>query len=141
EYAAFAYTTALNRMLSDPYHRIQIGDASTVFWADAEDAEAALLAEATLASMFGLDPDLSKLEEDARKEIGILLEKLRRGSIDIAADLALEAGDLAKKIDQGVRIHVLGLAPNAARLSIRFYYESDFKDLARNYRDYVNDIR
>jgi len=141
EYAAFAYTTALNRMLSDRDHRIQIGDASTVFWADAEDAEAALLAEATLASMLGLNPDLSKLEEDARKEIGILLEKLCRGSIDIAADLALEAGDLAKRIDQGVRIHVLGLAPNAARLSIRFYYESDFKDLARNYRDYVNDIR
>ena len=141
EYAAFAYTTALNRMLSDRDHRIQIGDASTVFWADAEDAEAALVVEATLASMLGLDLDLSKLAGHTRKEVGILLEKLRRGSIDIAADLALEAGDLAEKIGQGVRIHVLGLAPNAARLSIRFYYESDFKDLARNYRDYVNDIR
>lgn len=142
EKTAFQYTAALNHFLEDDSgHRLKIGDASTVFWADAEDAESVLLAEATLASMLGLNPDLSKLEEDARKEIGILLEKLRRGSIDIAGDLALEAGDLAEKVGQGVRIHVLGLAPNAARLSIRFYYESDFKDLARNYRDYVNDFR
>jgi CRISPR-associated protein Csd1 len=45
EAAAFAYTTALNRFLvRDRGHRIQIGDASTVFWADCADrtvAEAA----------------------------------------------------------------------------------------------------
>ena len=40
EAAAFAYTTALNHFLQrDSGHRVQIGDASTVFWADASDAE------------------------------------------------------------------------------------------------------
>jgi CRISPR-associated protein Csd1 len=31
------------------------------------------------------------------------------------------------------------LAPNAARISIRFYYDDDFRDLAKNYRDYYLD--
>ena len=40
EAAAFAYTTALNHFLErDSGHRIQIGDASTVFWAEAGEAE------------------------------------------------------------------------------------------------------
>ena len=46
EAAAFAYTTALNHFLErDSGHRVQIGDASTVFWADASDAAAADEAE------------------------------------------------------------------------------------------------
>ena len=39
EAAAFKYTTALNAFLGqDSKNRIQIGDASTVFWADASNA-------------------------------------------------------------------------------------------------------
>ena len=46
EAAAFAYTTALNRFLErGSANRIQIGDASTIFWADATNAEAAKEAE------------------------------------------------------------------------------------------------
>jgi CRISPR-associated protein Csd1 len=41
---------------------------------------------------------------------------------------------------EGVRFHVLGLAPNAARLSIRFWFENDFGVLARNYQRYVRDM-
>jgi CRISPR-associated protein Csd1 len=35
---------------------------------------------------------------------------------------------------------VLGLAPNAARLSIRFWFDNDFGVLARNYERFVQDI-
>src|SRR5260370_22054860 len=38
EASAFAYTSALNHFLArDSGHRIQVGDTSTVFWADASD--------------------------------------------------------------------------------------------------------
>lgn len=64
DYAAFAYTTALNRFLErDSKHRLQIGDASTVFWADCEDAEAALLAEELFPAIFN-----PATEEEARSE-------------------------------------------------------------------------
>jgi len=137
EYAAFAYTTALNRMLSDPEHRIQVGDASTVFWADAEDAEAALLAEALFPALF--DPSVT--EASVRDDVSILLQRLQRGDQDIGDDLALRAGELGEKVQKGIRFYVLGLAPNAARLSIRFYYESDFGDLLKNYQRFVDDMR
>jgi CRISPR-associated protein Csd1 len=138
EVAAFAYTTALNRFLErDSKHRLQIGDASTVFWADAKDAKAALLAEATFPLFF----DLAKEEADTMTDVKILLERLRKGDQELGDELALKGSELARKLEKGVRFYVLGLAPNAARISIRFYYESDFGELAENYRKFVNDMR
>lgn len=137
-YAAFAYTTALNRFLErDSGHRLQIGDASIVFWADAEDAKARLLAEALLPQFF----DAAKVESDTAEDVGILLERLRKGDQTLGQELALKAGELARKVEKGVRFYVLGLAPNAARISIRFYYEGDFGDLVKNYRGFIEDMR
>ena len=128
EAAAFAYTTALNRFLErDSRHRIQIGDASTVFWADASDIDTAALAEEAFGGM--VDP--VEEERAGAKEVAALLERLRQGE-------PLE--EVAPKLAQGIRFHVLGLAPNAARLSIRFYLDNDFGALARNYQRFVSDM-
>ena len=35
EYAAFAYTTVLNRLLADSAYRMRLGDATVVYWAEA----------------------------------------------------------------------------------------------------------
>ena len=128
EAAAFAYTTALNRFLErDSGHRVQIGDASTVFWADASSA-AAEEAENLFAAFF--DP---KTEEAATaKSVGIQLERIRKGEL---------LRDIEPELAEGVRFYVLGLAPNAARLSIRFYFENDFGILTRNYQEFVEDMR
>ncbi|OCW58398.1 type I-C CRISPR-associated protein Cas8c/Csd1 [Hoeflea olei] len=129
EAAAFAYTTALNRFLEhESGHRIQIGDASTVFWAEAANTATAAEAESLFASYF----DPKAVEEDATKAIGIQLERIRRGE-----QLRAIEPDLADT----VRFYVLGLAPNAARLSIRFYFENDFGALTRNYQAFVEDMR
>jgi CRISPR-associated protein Csd1 len=126
EAAAFAYTTALNRFLEkDSGHRIQIGDASTVFWADTSDAEA-LEAESLFSAFF--DPDTE--DKLATSTIGARLEEIRSGK---------SLAEVAPDLNQGVRFHVLGLAPNAARLSVRFYWESDFGQLTANYQRYVAD--
>lgn len=44
------------------------------------------------------------------------------------------------EIDPGVRFHVLGLSPNAARLSVRFYWEDDFGQLTANYQKYLKEM-
>lgn len=129
EAAAFAYTTALNTFLADKTHRIQIGDASTVFWADSANIEAAKDAERLFFGMFG-NPDSPETDEAEAKKVGILLERIRKGE-------PLEKLD--PELAKGVRFHVLGLAPNAARISIRFHYDDDFRDLAEHYRDYYLD--
>ena len=54
--AAFKYTAVLNHFLSrSSGHRIQIGDASTVFWADASDMDVASYAEAWGSLIFDAD--------------------------------------------------------------------------------------
>lgn len=130
EAAAFKYTTALNAMLANPHQRLQIGDASTVFWADAS-AHVAKAAE----DLFDQFVDNVSEVRQAGK-VGLVLERIRRGVAfrDATADLIPE-------LAEGVRFHVLGLAPNAARISIRFWFEDDFGVLAENYRRYVEDVR
>ncbi|MCK9551009.1 type I-C CRISPR-associated protein Cas8c/Csd1 [Aquamicrobium sp.] len=134
EAAVFAYTTALNRFLEkDSGHRIQIGDASTVFWADAEK-KTAELAESFFAAMFdtGEVEDTSKTEDKLQTKIlATQLESIRQGR---------KLTDVLPQIDPGVRFHVLGLSPNAARLSVRFYWEDDFGQLTANYQKYLKEM-
>jgi len=114
--AAFAYTTMLNQFLDrDSGHRLQIGDASTVFWADGDDEVANEAAAGIFASFFDVD------DEVEAKKVGDALERVRGG---------LEVPDWSAALAPGVRFHVVGLAPNAARISVRFYIEDDFGVLA-----------
>lgn len=130
EAAAFAYTTALNRFLEkDSGHRIQIGDASTVFWADA--SELADEAEAIFPDFVDPVDEQAKEEERGARLIHAKLEQIRKG-------VPLE------KIEPGlgdVQFHVLGLAPNAARVSIRFFYSGTFGHLTRNYQRFISEMR
>jgi CRISPR-associated protein Csd1 len=142
EYAAFAYTTALNRFLErGSGHRIQVGDASTVFWADSRNAVAAASAESLFREM--IDPqtpdeaEAAAAEEEQAANAGAarqIADKLRR--LTQGEPLA----DIEPALAKGVRFYVLGLAPNAARLSVRFYFEGAFGELAENYRAYARDI-
>jgi CRISPR-associated protein Csd1 len=129
EAAAFAYTTALNHFLEkDSGHRVQVGDTSAVFWAEAPDVAAAGVAEGMFAHFLAVD---DKAEGIVAKKVETLLEKVRAGR---EADFDLD-------LPQGVRFFVLGLAPNAARLSVRFYLEGDFGDIAKRYLRHLARMR
>lgn len=130
EIAAFKYTTALNRFLSkDSGHRIQIGDASTVFWADAGDAgDPELAGEAESLFLQLVDPGGD--DSAATQRIAAKLKDIRDGK---------PLSEIEPRLD-GVRFYVLGLAPNAARISIRFYFEDSFGVLTENYQRYLQDM-
>lgn len=119
-FAAFAYTTALNHLLDrNSRQRFQVGDSSTVFWAQKEDAEA----ESAFAAIFGEQDD-----PDARTQ-------LVRGVLS-----AVQAG----QFDGGRgdnRFYVLGLAPNAARISVRFWHAAPLHEIARRVRQWFDDLR
>lgn len=117
--AAFAYTTALNHLLrkASP-QRIQVGDASTVFWAD-QDSEF----ESLGADVFGEPP-----QDDPD-----------RGNRAMHALLsAVHAGKFAEPEDN--RFHILGLAPNAARISIRFYHCLPLPEMALRITQHFKDL-
>lgn len=148
EAAAFAYTTALNKFLGKgSNNRIQIGDASVVFWADGTDYDKVHLAEQIFDSFFSTEqedaPEDDEDEEDkqegkikdlaeAKEKILPILEKIRNGE-----SLRSFAPDLA----DGVHFYVLGLSPNASRISIRFWIENSFGEIAKNYQRYLEEMR
>lgn len=129
EDSAFAYGTALNRFLAtDSGHRIQVGDASTVFWADASGA-VAREAETLFGGLVGGAPATDDVEQI--KKIEDKLEAIREGR---------PLREVSPELVEGVRFHVLGLAPNAARLSVRFHFDDSFGALTKNYQRFIQDV-
>lgn len=117
--AAFAYTTALNALLArGSPQRLQVADATTVFWAQRGDA-----LEGDLAALIGADLD----DPDARTaQVQALFEAIQNGAFDGAR------GDN--------RFFVLGLGPNAARIAVRFWHAAPLADIAHRVRDWFADL-
>lgn len=150
EAAAFGYVTALNFLLRSQRHRMRIGDATTVFWAERpggleEDmlaelldptaaaksevvAEAEASGDMTVAGGYHRDPQATRLVHDIMRQVGsgkpVRLDTLQ--------------------MDRDVRFYILGLAPNAARLSIRFLHVDTFGSLVarivQHYADMTMDL-
>lgn len=130
EAVAFAYTSVLNHFLARDSHRsIRIGDTSIVFWAEATDDVAADDAADLFSALMGLDEFDDTL---STKRIAAVLQAIHDGR---------PLAEVRPDLDHGVRFHVLGLAPNAARLSVRWVFDDDFGLLAENFRAYSNDLR
>lgn len=137
EAVAAAYGTALNHMLRGDRNRVQIGDASVVFWADTSkigDAE-------RLVAGF-LDPpterdveELAKTKPDDAQETRKLLDALTK----LSEGRGLE--DLELDLNPETEFFVLGLSPNAARLSVRFWYETSLRELTRRHREHWADLK
>ena len=128
EDAAFAYATALNALLArDSRRRIQIGDTTTVFWAEATGGDEAANAAEDLFAMLA-EPSTAA-EEEAR-----IADKLT--AIGSGRPLA----DAVAGVDEQTRFHVLGLSPNAARLSIRYWHTDTLGTIARRIVDHWRDI-
>ena len=118
EYAAQAYTTALNTLLADRERVCRIGDTTVLFWAKGGGTG---YQDCAWMSMFG---NVSGQEANYREgDILSTLKDLSRGkSVDWDGE----------RLDPDTRFYVLGLAPNAARLSVRFFWQNSFGTLARN---------
>lgn len=114
----FAYVTALNTLLKSK-QRIQVGDAATVFWSHNKSTF-----ETDFSSFFSEpekdDPDFGT------KKIRALYNSASSGSyID----------------DQSTdKFYVLGLSPNSARISIRFWKVGTIREFSEQIRQYFDDF-
>jgi CRISPR-associated protein Csd1 len=126
EEAAFAYTTAVNYLLADKRHRIRIGDATAIFWAERTGPEEDLLAEL-------LDPSWDAEKEDKKDEDRLVRDpqtvRLVREVLSRIRDQRHVPTDALEGVDLGVRLFILGMSPNAARLAIRFWMVDTFGGL------------
>lgn len=119
--AVFAYTTALNHLLSrDSRQRLQVGDASTVFWSEKPTA-----LEEQAPDIFGEPP---KDDPDRQTQaVEALFTSVRSGAY---------AEDEGK-----TRFYVLGLAPNAARIAVRFWIVDTVANMADRIRRHFEDTQ
>lgn len=155
--AAFAYCNALNYLLGNSGSRRRLGDTTLVYWADAPAQQRSEL-EAIFAQCMDGDIDEAgapgtSSESDASAGPAVDLLPLGPADGESAGDTPPPAQDeaLLSRVRECVQaiaagrvpraiidssgetpFYILGLAPNAARLSVRFYRESDFGELIGN---------
>lgn len=114
QYAAFAYTTALNHLLADHDHVYHIGDTTVVCWAEGGEPAYQSFAGFTLFSV----PSPYQV-----KDLWGMVENLLNGEL-VNFD--------ESRLDKNKPFYILGLAPNAARLSVRFFLRNSFGGFLRN---------
>lgn len=118
--AAFAYTTGLNHLLGrDSKQRLLVGDATTVFWAE-RPAEL----EGVLLDIFDEPP-----KDDPDRGVNAVksLYKAVEGGVYLAEE-------------QKSRFFILGLAPNAGRISIRFWNVDTVQGISTKIVQHFDDL-
>ena len=117
--AEFAYTTALNTLLAkDSKNKMQVADATTIFWSQKKDAF-----EESFPAFFKFPP-----KDDP--------------NADVRAVKALYDGVFTGRFnaESNTKFYVLGLAPNAARIAVRFWHEGTISKFAEKIRQHFDDL-
>ncbi|MEI6985545.1 MAG: type I-C CRISPR-associated protein Cas8c/Csd1 [Rhodospirillaceae bacterium] len=130
EAAAFNYGAALNHLLRRDVNRSRtIGDMTVVVWAERPNPAEDLLMD--LVDPARIDPD-----DDAPAE-----DKARASRVRDALDHVIHGTvPLAFQDDVGVRFYLLGLSPNAARLSVRLWQVDTLGVLMSRIREHQRDL-
>lgn len=133
EDAAGRYTAALTALLDRNSSRNRlvrgIGDATVVFWADTSETvdEAGARAAEDWFAAFAEPPDDADEAKKVREGLELVMEGRPVETLD-------------PHLAPGTRFHVLGLAPNAARLSVRYWLTDDFGAFAQRLADHYRDL-
>lgn len=124
----FKYANALNHLLNLPDRRIRLGDATVVYWADhktrLEDAFAHLFSGAAA------EEPTTKEDQERVREARLLLSQMREGTQNASIE--------PDEID--THFYILGLSPNASRLSVRIWVEAKAAEMERRLGEHVQDF-
>ena len=120
--SAFAYSTALNYLLSQPEHRKFIGNLTLVYWAES--------GEEVYSSCF------SQMLDPAPEMDEALLDRIMDS---ISKGLPVDESGFILNPD--MPFYILGLSPNAARVSVRFFLQNSFGDFLKNINAHYDRIR
>jgi len=125
ESAMFKYITALNYLLAHQDYRIRIADTTVVFWAETSGTACEEVVNLLLAppgvyegDTGGEGPDPDRVQDLEKIElIRDILDKVRSGRKIHLEDVGA---------DPETNFYILGLAPNNARLAVRFWHVDSF---------------
>lgn len=111
-YAAFAYTSALNKLMADETHKQCLGDTTIVYWS--EDCTEAY--QNIISAFFNYD-------NYNLKNLWDIIDNIANGN-----KVELEN----QVLDPNQEFCVLGVSPNVSRLSVRFFIKDSFKNIMNN---------
>lgn len=136
EASMFAYTTALNYLLSDAAHRLSFGDSTVLFWAQSSEPLYrnlfSLLLDPSSKSEQPEDADTEPARDAAaERRLREVFKKLANGK---------PLGDMADVFDANTKFYVLALSPNAARISVRFFLRDTFGGFVEKLRDHYRNM-
>lgn len=130
--AAFEYGMALNSLLDGPMrfkHRMILADMTIAFWTDRPSTVEDIFAQfAAYGSQVNTEP---AQDESLRQKIALFLDALRQG-IEKYPEIEKDAGE--------TNFYILGLSPNAARVSVRLFLRTNTRALLDNLRKHYHDI-
>jgi CRISPR-associated protein Csd1 len=122
ESTTFAYTTALNLLLGkDSQNKAFAGDATTVFWGEKKGSKQSFDLEGNFAWYITDHKDDPDRGVQAVKG---LYEAIHTGSLSQSRE----------------RFYVLGLAPNAARISVRFFRQGTVREFGEKIKRHFDDF-
>ncbi len=129
--AADAYTYVLNRLLADSNHKARMNDTTVVFWAESFSTKE----EDWLANLFQdyqeTDQNVPPDEESVRARLKSVVSRIRQGQT---------FRDTFQDLNPETTFYVLGLSPNQARLSVRFWYTGTMGELGERVWSHYRDL-
>lgn len=115
----FAYVTGLNTLLKSSNQRMHIADSTVVFWSE-EQTE--------------FENDFGSFFADPPKDNPAFLTEKVRGL------LASVNNGKYMEDDEATRFFILGLSPNSARISVRFWHHATIGEFSRKIAQHFQDL-
>lgn len=118
KYAAFAYTSALNYLIASSDSAMRLSDTTVLFWArDATPAYSRVFRSCLGDSRYGID-DLRAITQALCAGEPFVFEETR--------------------LKPQMEFFILGISPNAARLSVRFFLHNSFGVIMRRVQEHYD---
>lgn len=132
--AEFAYTTALNHLLSLETNRFYLDDTTVVFWAESDEPVYPEIFGAALINPEYLlkDTPLPK-DKSAQRKLESLSGKVKRLE-------KLDWDHLLDDVAGNPQFYVLGLSPNQGRISVRFFVNEPFVQIMKRITQHHKDL-
>ncbi len=129
---AFRYTSALSWLLDRDHKQVvYVGDATTVFWTEKPTKVESLFADL----LQGYQPD---------EEGEVSQDQSRTAFLRMFLDILKQGGgaDVRKLDDEpGTKFFILGLSPNASRLSVRFWHVATLGQMVNKLKAHYDALR
>ncbi|AJR15608.1 type I-C CRISPR-associated protein Cas8c/Csd1 [Leptospira interrogans] len=130
KYANFAYGTSISSLTSkDSRQKILIGNTTMMFWSETKNE----LEDEFLSLLKPSDEDPKK--DSKRKQEARSNQTIKEHFVSPFT------GKLQHLLNDGTKFFILGLAPNAARISVRFWYPSTVGEISKNINQHFTDLK